>query len=156
MFSGVLMPGIGVLREARPMWILLGTLGIVVFAVAQAGALYGSVTPSRSAAASKRWLVAFGIASAASLALVAPVAQGEWATWSWIGAAIIGTVPLMLPPVRVVAWRRGHRRRAIVAVVVGGSMLESVIIVARRRLARARELEPSVALESRRRCAGRT
>lgn len=130
-FSSVLMPGIGVLREDRALWTLLGTLGIVAFAAAQAGVLYGAVTPGRSAAASGRWLAAFGIAALLSLVLVAPVAPGEWATWAWIGAAIVGTVPLVLPLAHAVVVAALATVVGIgVAVAVGGAPLQSFAIVA--------------------------
>ena len=130
-FSSVLMPGIGVLREGRPLWVLLGTLGIVAFAAAQAGVLYGAVTPGRSAVASSRWLAAFGIAALLSLALVAPVAPGAWATWAWIGAAIVGTVPLVLRLARAVVVAALTTVVGVgVAVAVGDSPLQSFAIVA--------------------------
>ncbi|PWC08473.1 sensor histidine kinase [Mycetocola zhujimingii] len=129
-FSSVLMPGIGVLREGRPDWIAWGTLGIAVFAVAQAGALYGAVTPDRAGTTVRGWKIAFGFASVASLALVAPVAPGAWSTWSWIGASIVGTLPLILTPARalatgIVVLLSG----AIVAAMFGNSVPQSIVIV---------------------------
>ncbi|MEV1130087.1 histidine kinase [Agromyces sp. NPDC049794] len=129
-FSSVLMPGVGVLRETRSLWVLLGTLGIVVFATAQAGVLYGAVTPGRSVAAARGWLVAFGAAAGLSLALVAPVAPGDWATWSWIGAAIVGTVPLLFSPVRAVAVAAVTACVGVgVALAMGGSPLQTLLII---------------------------
>lgn len=95
-FTSLLMPGIGVLRETRVGWQLLGALGVLAFVVAQAGILYGSVTPGWPPSARRGWTVALLLAAVASLALVAPVAPQDWSTWSWVGAGIVGVLPLML------------------------------------------------------------
>ncbi|MGH3589120.1 MAG: hypothetical protein ACRDQ0_22660, partial [Pseudonocardia sp.] len=45
LLTSLIMPGIGLLFERSALWIVLGVLGIVAFVAAQAGALYGVVTP---------------------------------------------------------------------------------------------------------------
>ena len=75
---------------------------------AQAGALYTAVTPDR---AQSRWDVALLAAALLSVPLLAPVAAGRWDTWAWVGAALVGTAPVLVrrwwwvvvPPVLAVA-----------------------------------------------------
>lgn len=93
--TSILMPGIGLLREPRPVWVALGAIGILVFATAQAGVLYSAVA-GRASRAKSTWTVSFAGASALSTVLVGPVAAGSWSTWGWIGGAIIGTLPALL------------------------------------------------------------
>ncbi|GAB2987582.1 sensor histidine kinase [Saccharothrix stipae] len=86
-------PGIGVLRETRPAWVVAGSVGVVLFSVAHAGVLYAVVTPGVARA---RWDVAFAVASVLSVPLLAPVAAGRWDTWAWVGAALVGTAPVLV------------------------------------------------------------
>jgi hypothetical protein len=67
LLTSLIMPGIGLLFERSAMWIVLGVLGIVAFVAAQAGALYGVVTPWM-AEVTRRWLLA-GFAAAAVLSV---------------------------------------------------------------------------------------
>jgi two-component system, NarL family, sensor histidine kinase DesK len=98
--STVVWPGIGVLRfESRPLWQALGTVGILAVAVTQALALHAAATPGLAGRTRSRYVVAFLAAALASVPLVAPVAtQGEegWDTWAWLGAAVVGSVPLLM------------------------------------------------------------
>jgi two-component system sensor histidine kinase DesK len=85
-------PGIGVLLEPRPVWQVLGLVGVVLFSVAHAGALYAAVTPVARAP----WDAAFVVASLLSVPLLAPVAVGRWDTWAWVGASLVGTAPALV------------------------------------------------------------
>ncbi|MBB5956007.1 two-component system sensor histidine kinase DesK [Saccharothrix tamanrassetensis] len=84
-------PGIGVLMESRSEWVVLGTVGVVLFAVAHAGVLYAAVSPVRRGP----WIAAFAVASLLSVSLLVPVAPGHWETWAWVGASIVGTAPVL-------------------------------------------------------------
>jgi two-component system sensor histidine kinase DesK len=126
-FTSVLMPGVGVLREERPLWSVLGSVGIVLFAFAQGGVLYGAVTPRVS---EPQWRIAFVIASALTVLLVGPVAAGSWQTWAWVGAGIVGVLPLLL------GWARALACSALVcvtgvgvALASGGSPVQSLLII---------------------------
>ncbi|CAM3917697.1 histidine kinase [Kibdelosporangium persicum] len=95
--SSLLTPGIGILREQRPLWIVLGTIGVLAFAIAQAGALYTTVTPWLTEKTRRRLLITFAVASVASLPLTAPVGAGRWETWAWIGGSLLGSLPMLKP-----------------------------------------------------------
>ncbi|MGI5211849.1 sensor histidine kinase [Plantactinospora sp. CA-290183] len=127
--TGLLMPAVGLLRESRPQWIALGTLGVVLFGLAQTGALYAVVTPWLREPVRRRLLLGFAAATALSVPLTGPVAQGRWLTWAWLGAAVVGTAPLLL--------RRWPAVAAMVAAVVvamavarwtGGSVRDAAVI----------------------------
>jgi two-component system, NarL family, sensor histidine kinase DesK len=105
--TSVGLPAIGLVFESRALWIALGIVGILGFATAQAGALYGAVTPWLADATRRRLLVGYGSAALLSVPLVAPVGAGEWETWAWIGGSIAGTAPLLL-----------DRRRAVAAIAL--------------------------------------
>ncbi|TWF74276.1 two-component system sensor histidine kinase DesK [Pseudonocardia hierapolitana] len=98
--STVIWPGIGALRfEARPLWQVLGSAGILAVAITQAAALYAAATPGLAERTRRRYVVAFLVAVLASVPLVAPVAtEGPegWDTWAWLGAAVVGSVPLLM------------------------------------------------------------
>ncbi len=104
--STVTWPGIAVLRfEARPLWQVLGTIGILAVAGAQAAALYVAATPAHAERTRRRYAIAFLAATLASVPLVAPVAtRGEegWDTWAWLGAAVVGSAPLLMGSVPAV------------------------------------------------------
>ncbi|QFZ24746.1 sensor histidine kinase [Saccharothrix syringae] len=84
-------PGIGLLLEPRPRWVWLGGLGVLLFAAAHAAVLHAAVSPVRRGPR----LVALAVATALSPPLVAPVAAGRWETWAWLGAALVGTAPVL-------------------------------------------------------------
>lgn len=127
-WTTLVMPGIGLVRESDATWIGLGALGIGVFTVAHIGALYAVVTPWLTRAR-PRLLVGFAAAAVLSVPLVGPVAAGDWATWAWLGASIVGTVPLLLRP-----WPATLATVATLAVTVGvaewtgGSIVDSLLI----------------------------
>jgi two-component system, NarL family, sensor histidine kinase DesK len=98
--STVIWPGIAVIRvETRPLWQVLGTAGIAAVAITQAAALYAAATPALAGRALRRCVTAFLVAALVSVPLVAPVGShgpDGWSTWAWIGAAVIGSAPLLL------------------------------------------------------------
>jgi two-component system sensor histidine kinase DesK len=101
--SSLGLPAVGLLFESRPLWIVLGIVGIVGFATAQAGAVYAAVTPWLADATRRRLLASYAGAALLSVPLVAPVGAGEWETWAWIGGSIAGTAPLLLDRRRAAA-----------------------------------------------------
>ena len=128
--TSMLMPGVGLLREPRPAWVVLGSIGILCFAVTQAGVLHGAVAPV-GVRGGQGWTVSFVIAAGLSIALVGPVAAGSWQSWAWIGAAIVGTLPVVLRPRWVpVAAAAVCVIGAAVASLTGGRAGQAVVIVA--------------------------
>lgn len=129
--SSAIMPGIGLLREDRPLWLVLGAVGIVAFALTNTLVLCRSVDAPGVEGADRGWRIAFVVCIAASVPLVAPVSASNWQTWAWIGASILGTLPLLLRP----PWA-GAAAVAVcvvgagVAMTVGGSPLHAVAIIA--------------------------
>ncbi len=103
-WTSLVMPGIGLLREPDRLWIGLGAVGILAFAAAHSGALYAAMTPWLTDAARRRLLAGFTVVAVLSVPLVGPVGADLWATWAWLGASIIGAAPLL-----------GHRRAAVLA-----------------------------------------
>ncbi|ONI86553.1 hypothetical protein ALI144C_10595 [Actinosynnema sp. ALI-1.44] len=93
--TSLIMPGIGVLRESRPLWIVLGAVGTIAFAATQAGALYATVTPWLSEMARRRLLIAFGAVCVLTLVLLTPVGGPRWETWAWVGGSIAGSLPMV-------------------------------------------------------------
>lgn len=114
LLTSLIMPGIGLLFERSALWIVLGVLGIVVFVAAQAGALYGVVTPWLTEASRRRLLIGFVAAAVLSVPLVAPVGADQWETWAWLGGSIAGSAPLL-----VGRWAAALATGAVVAVAVG-------------------------------------
>lgn len=93
--SVVMMPAIGLLRETSPVVLAAGIAGSAVFFLAQALAVWTAVTPWVSVRIRRGVLIGFVAAALASVPLVVPVAAGSWPTWAWLGAALIGTTPLL-------------------------------------------------------------
>ncbi|MBB5804868.1 two-component system sensor histidine kinase DesK [Saccharothrix ecbatanensis] len=112
-------PGIGVLLEPRPVWQVLGLVGVVLFSVAHAGVLYAAVTPVARAP----WDAAFVVASLLSVPLLAPVAVGRWDTWAWVGASLVGTAPVL-----VRRWWVMAPFVVVVAVVLSPEPLRALVI----------------------------
>ncbi|WP_433263220.1 sensor histidine kinase [Actinosynnema sp. CS-041913] len=112
-------PGIGVLLESRTEWVVLGAIGVVLFAAAHAGVLYAAVSP----VARGPWLVAFAVASLLTVPLLAPVAAGRWETWAWVGASLVGTAPVL-----VRRWWAVVLGVVAVAVVLAGDPLRALLI----------------------------
>ena len=96
LLTSLIMPGIGLLFERSALWVVLGLLGIVAFVAAQAGALYGVVTPWMAEATRRRLLAGFAAAAVLSVPLVGPVGADEWETWAWLGGSIVGSTPLLV------------------------------------------------------------
>jgi signal transduction histidine kinase len=94
--TSLLMPGIGVLGEADVRWTVIGAVGVLAFATAQGAVLYAVVTPWLTEPARRRVVACFAVAAVASVPLVGPVGSDGWPTWAWLGASIVGTVPLLL------------------------------------------------------------
>lgn len=116
--TGLLMPAVGLFRESRPLWVVLGSVGIVCFAAAQAG-LFHAMVMRVDHAVPRGWASAFAVASALSVVLVGPVAAGTWQSWAWIGAAIVGSLPVLLRP----RWAFA----AAVAVCAAGAILAWIL-----------------------------
>jgi two-component system sensor histidine kinase DesK len=127
--TAALMPGIGLVREPDARWVALGALGIGIFAVAQAGVLYLAVTPWLTERTRRRLLAGFVAATVVSVPLVGPVAAGRWATWAWLGASVVGTVPLLLGPGRAILAAVATVAVAVgVARWTGGSVTDHLVI----------------------------
>jgi two-component system sensor histidine kinase DesK len=94
--TSLFLPGIGVLRESDAGQATLGTVGMLAFVAAQGAALYTVVTPWLTEPTRRRLVAGFGVACVLSVPLVGPVGGGAWETWAWLGASIVGTVPLLL------------------------------------------------------------
>jgi signal transduction histidine kinase len=94
--TSLFLPGIGLFRESNAGSATLGTLGMLAFVAAQGAALYTVVTPWLAEPARRRLVAAFGVACVFSVPLVGPVGGDAWETWAWLGASIVGTVPLLL------------------------------------------------------------
>ncbi|GAB3416836.1 sensor histidine kinase [Flindersiella endophytica] len=128
-WTSLIMPGVGLFRETRELWIWLGGLGILLFAVGQSGVLYAAVTPWLTSRSRGRLFWAFGATVVASIGLAGPLAAGRWATWAWFGASIVGTAPLLFRRWRLVAACFATLAVAVgVAVWTGGSVRDSLII----------------------------
>ncbi|MEO3778879.1 histidine kinase [Micromonospora sp. B11E3] len=94
--TSMFMPGIGVFGESDSRWFVLGAVGVLLFGAAHGAALYTVVTPWLTEPARRRLLAGFGIASVGSVPLVGPAGSDDWSTWAWLGASIVGAVPLLL------------------------------------------------------------
>ncbi|MEW2380395.1 histidine kinase [Micromonospora sp. NPDC047812] len=92
----VLLAALELRREPDPRGIVLGAAGALLMVVALAGALYRSVVPWPTTTG--RWLIA-GCATAAvlSVPLVGPVGGTPGRAWAFVGAALVGAAPLLLP-----------------------------------------------------------
>lgn len=100
-YSGVAVgPVLGCLGyryEATPLWLVLGTLGLVVFSAGLACAVYRAVTPWLTERAARLLVAAFAAATVVSIPTVGPLGAGQWQTWAFLAASVIGTVPLLFP-----------------------------------------------------------
>lgn len=130
LWTSLLMPGVGLVREPRHLWVVLGAAGILAFAAAQAGALYAAVTPWLGDTARRRLVAAFVGAAALSVPLVGPVAGSGWPTWAWVGASIIGTAPLLGPRWAALVAAAGTLAVAVVVAVLTGNSLRAYTLIA--------------------------
>ncbi|RLP93005.1 histidine kinase [Micromonospora sp. BL4] len=95
-WATVLLPAVGLTREADTGRVALGAVGICAFAAAQTAVLYAAVTPWLAQRWRRRAQVGLAVVAALTVPLVAPVAAGAWPTWAWIGAALMGMAPLLV------------------------------------------------------------
>jgi len=133
--STVIWPGIGVVRfEARPLWQVLGAVGILAVALTQAAALYAAATPGLPERTRHRYVAAFLVATLGSVPLAAPVASAGpegWDTWAWLGASVIGSVPLLMRAALAAAVSvLTTVLSAVVGAVTGGSPATFAVITA--------------------------
>ncbi|MEH0845355.1 histidine kinase [Micromonospora sp. CPCC 205711] len=103
LWTSLVLPGVGLVRETDPALVVCGTAGIAAFVVAQTAVSYAAVTPWLAPAWRHRSHLGLGVAAVASLPLVGPVAAGTWPTWAWLGASLVGMAPLLLRPVPALA-----------------------------------------------------
>ncbi|MGH3875442.1 MAG: sensor histidine kinase [Actinophytocola sp.] len=92
----LVMTGVGLTFADGPLWIVLGSVGVLGFAAGLAGALYRAITPGLGASTDRRLLAGFAAASVLSLPLVGPVGADQWQTWAFLSSAIVGWAPLLL------------------------------------------------------------
>lgn len=133
MLGTIGLAGVGILLDPRPLWRVLGTVGVLAVAGTQAWALHVATDTAQTRTGAARFAApAFAGAVLASLALVAPVGTGQgWETWGWLGAAVVGTVPFL-------TGRRAGLLVAVAATVVsaavgvatGGSPLAYALLTA--------------------------
>ncbi len=101
--ASVAMPMIGLPVEDRIAWRLLGAVGIAAFTASLAWALIGEFRNGATDRHRRRSLAVFIGASVTSVPLVGPLgaASGEWESWAWLGAALVGAVPLLVRTARM-------------------------------------------------------
>jgi two-component system, NarL family, sensor histidine kinase DesK len=102
----LVMPAIGLFGEPRVLWRVLGAAGILAVAATQAGALLAAATPSLAPTTRRRLVGAFFAAAVLSVPLAGPAGSlgpDGWRTWAWIGAAVVGSAPLLTRPAVAVA-----------------------------------------------------
>jgi two-component system, NarL family, sensor histidine kinase DesK len=133
--STVIWPGIGVLRfEARPLWQVLGSIGILAVAVTQAAALYAAATPGLGERTRHRYVLSFLVAALGSVPLTGPVAtEGAegWDTWAWLGASVVASVPLLMrTALAAVIAVLATALSAVIGAVTGGSPTTFALITA--------------------------
>lgn len=94
--TSLVFPGIGLLSEPAPEWIVLGAIGILGFVASEVGALYAAITPWLLETRRQRLTVVFLAVSVVSVVLVGPVGDDDWETWAWLGACVAGSAPLLV------------------------------------------------------------
>ncbi|MET8233820.1 histidine kinase [Micromonospora sp. NPDC005298] len=128
-WATVLLPAVGLSREPDAGRVALGAVGICAFAVAQTAVLYAAVTPWLAQRWRRRAQLGLGVVAALTVPLVAPVAAGAWPTWAWIGAALVGMVPLLVGVHGAVAVTAGTLLvSAGVAWWTGGSVVRYLVV----------------------------
>lgn len=129
--STVFMPAVGLARETSATRVTAGVVGVALFFSAQSAAVWATMTPW-AARRTHRWgVVGFAVASVVSVPLLAPVANGSWPTWAWVGAAVVGTSPLVWRPLSAVAVSVLAVAVSIaLAPFVDGSVRENVLVTA--------------------------
>ncbi|MGS2615052.1 sensor histidine kinase [Micromonospora sp. LZ34] len=97
-WASLVLPAVGVLREPDPARAGLGAAGVLAFAAAQSAVLYAAATPWLAQRRRRRFQVCLAGAAVLSVPLVGPVAAGQWPTWAWLGASLVGMAPLLVRP----------------------------------------------------------
>ncbi len=129
MATTLLLPTVGLTREPEPWRVAAGTVGLGAFAVVLALALRIAVDPAPADRSRRRVRSAYAVSAVLTVPLVAPVAVGVWPTWAWLGAAVVGGVPLLAPfrwvvPATVAALLVA----AAVAAATGTSVARSLLV----------------------------
>ncbi|MBQ1074781.1 histidine kinase [Micromonospora sp. C31] len=93
----VLLATLQLLRGPDPRWIVLGAAGCLLLAVTLARVLYRTVTPGTAPTTAGRPLAAPVVAAVLSVPLVGPGGDTPGLAWSFVGAALVGVAPLLLP-----------------------------------------------------------
>ncbi|MEH0974113.1 histidine kinase [Micromonospora sp. CPCC 205546] len=83
-------------REPEPRAIVLGSVGVLLLVMALVGALYRSVVPW-PAAGVRRMLAGCATVAVLSVPLVGPVGATPGRASAFVGAALVGVAPLLLP-----------------------------------------------------------
>ncbi|MEU5722070.1 histidine kinase [Micromonospora sp. NPDC047738] len=113
----LLLPGVGLAREPDPVRGALGAVGLLAFVAAQAGVVHAAVTPWLAGDRRRRRHAALAVATLLSVPLVGPVAAGTWPTWAWLGASLVGMLPLLFRPATATV---AMAAMLVVSVVVAG------------------------------------
>ncbi|SBT39903.1 sensor histidine kinase [Micromonospora auratinigra] len=124
----LLLPGVGLVREPDPVRSALGLVGLLAVVVAQAAVLHTAVTPWPADRRRRRARLGLAGAALASVPLVGPVAAGAWPTWAWLGAALVGLVPLLRPPAAVIA-AVGVLAVSVAVTRLGGGAVRDALLV---------------------------
>ncbi|MBQ0901202.1 histidine kinase [Micromonospora sp. U21] len=95
-WTSVLLPAVGLTRDADPRRVALGAIGILAFAATQTAVLYAAVTPWLDQRWRRRAQLSLAAVAVLTVPLVGPVAAGAWQTWAWLGASLIGMAPLLV------------------------------------------------------------
>jgi two-component system sensor histidine kinase DesK len=125
--AALFLPAVGLWREPNRTQVTLGVLGIVLFSAAQAVALHALVTPWLTDRTRRRASLAFAVAAVVSVPLVGPMG-GDWPSWSWLAACIVGMLPVLTG--KVWAAVLSAVTVALALVVTPGSVVDSLIIAA--------------------------
>lgn len=129
--SSVAVPVVSVVNESRPLWQALGAVGLVLLTVAFGATLYAVATPSISVSRRRLFTIAFAVATALSIVLVAPIGPDDRYTWAWIGGATAGFVPLLLDGIgRWIVAGAVVGVAVLVGALTGGSPLVHLVIAA--------------------------
>nr|WP_309227419.1 histidine kinase [Micromonospora thermarum] len=128
MVAALLLPAAGLTREPDPWRVAGGAAGLTAVAAVLVVALRAAVGPPADPSR-RRIMSALALVTAASVPLVGPVAAGAWPTWAWLGAVIVGAVPLLAPPRALVpAAALVLATSAAVAAATGGPVGRALVV----------------------------
>ncbi|MFE9693585.1 sensor histidine kinase [Micromonospora sp. NPDC005806] len=127
--ASLLLPGVGLAREADPLRLGLGAVGLLAFIAAQAGVVHAAVTPWLAGDRRRRRHVAHAVAAALSVPLVGPLAAGSWPSWAWLGASLVGMFPLLLRPATAVAGTVGVLAVSVAVARWTGGPVRDVLVI---------------------------